>query len=127
MTANEAKDSDSDNVTALPTHNFTYEVKDKDGNVTDTLTFRPLSEIPTGILRRARRDPEEQLWGPFEWALDEKGLAVLDTLPANELPKILEAWQKHSEIELGEFGKSTTSPVAGAPAGRSKPTSLTRA
>lgn len=105
---------------------FTYTVKlaaEGEDAVEHVLTFKPLSEIPTGILRRARKDPEEQLWGPFEWALSEDDLALLDLLPASTLPKILEAWQQASEIELGEFSKSSSLSVNGATAKPSKSTS----
>jgi hypothetical protein len=67
-----------------------------------TLKFRPLAQIPAGVLRKARKNPEEQLWGPFEWGLSDDDLAVLDRMPMGELPNVMSAWEKASETSVGE-------------------------
>lgn len=100
---------------------FTYEVTGDDGQ-THTLTFKSLTKLPAGILRRHRHQPEEQLWAPFEWALSPEDLEILDEVPSDELPKILEAWQKHNGVELGESKGSSSSAVVAVNAKRSKRT-----
>lgn len=91
-----------------------------------TLTFKPLAELPVGILRRARGDPEMQLWGPLEWALSDDDLAILDLCSATQLANIMEAWQEASEIDLGELSKLATSSPNGANARPSRSTSSSR-
>ena len=69
---------------------------------TKTLTFRPLTVVPLGILRRTRRDPQEQMWAIFEWALDPDDLDILDQVASDKLDETLMAMQKASVADLGE-------------------------
>lgn len=69
---------------------------------TKTLTFKPLTLVPLGILRRTRRDQSEQMWAIFEWALDPEELDILDQVSSDKLTELLMAMQTISVTELGE-------------------------
>ncbi|AER47571.1 tail assembly chaperone [Mycobacterium phage DS6A] len=73
-----------------------------DGAEPTTLRFRSLAVVPVGILRRTRKDQQEQMWAVFEWALPPAELAKLDELPADKLVDTLHAMQRKSGVELGE-------------------------
>ncbi|AER47572.1 tail assembly chaperone [Mycobacterium phage DS6A] len=72
-----------------------------DGAEPTTLRFRSLAVVPVGILRRTRKDQQEQMWAVFEWALPPAELAKLDELPADKLVDTLHAMQRKSGVELG--------------------------
>ena len=102
-----------------------FEYKVEIGGETHVLEFKPLSQVPIGILRRNRSDTEGQMWDMFEWGLSPEHLAILDELPAEDnLQPILAEWQKHDRVEAGESDASPNSSTSTAR--RSKPTSSTR-
>lgn len=78
---------------------YETEVPDADGTGTEkvTFTFKPISKVPVGVLRRNRRDPEAQMWDTFEWGLPGDQLELFDRLPAAEIERILEEWQASEE------------------------------
>lgn len=78
---------------------YETEVPTADGTGTEKVTFkfRPITEVPIGVLRRNRRDPEAQMWDTFEWGLPADQLEVFDRMPAVEIERILEAWQESEE------------------------------
>ena len=58
-------------------------------------------KIPTGILRRARHETEQdQTWFILEEMLSPKELTVIDSLPVSEFAKHMKAWT--SGVSLGE-------------------------
>jgi hypothetical protein len=59
------------------------------------------SDMPTGVLRKARHESEEnQAWYILEQVLDPKQLAVIDELPVSEFAKHMKAWT--GGVALGE-------------------------
>jgi hypothetical protein len=57
--------------------------------------------VPAGVLRRARHlDEQEQSWFILEEMLDEKQLAMVDSLPLAEFAKHMKAWT--GGVALGE-------------------------
>ena len=47
-------------------------------------------------------DPEEQFYFMFEELLDEQGLAVLDSLTADQVADLMDSWQNEAGVGLGE-------------------------
>ncbi len=88
---------------------------------TKELTFKSLTLVPLGILRKTRGDQTEQMWQVFEWALPPESLALLDELPGHQLEEILTRLNEASEADLGKSQGSSTS--SKSTARRSKPTS----
>lgn len=78
---------------------YSTEVPNEDGDGTEkvTFTFKPISQVPVGVLRRNRRDPEAQMWDTFEWGMPADQLKLFDRLPATEIERILEEWQASEE------------------------------
>ncbi len=66
------------------------------------LTFKPFDQIPTGLVRKNRKDPEAAAWDMIEWGLSEDDLAAFDKLPIVDVEDILDAWQESSKVTLGE-------------------------
>lgn len=96
-----------------------FELKVDDGGEPHLLRFKPLTEVPIGILRR-RLDSESQMWATLEWGLSADDLEVLDRLPATELAGIMQQWQEHDEVTTGE--SSASPPSSTSTARPSKPT-----
>jgi hypothetical protein len=66
-----------------------------------TVELPAFGSIPTGVLRKARHEPEtDQSWYILEQVLDAKALAVVDALPLSEFAKHMKAWA--GGISLGE-------------------------
>lgn len=58
-------------------------------------------ELPTGIIRKARKETEnDQTWFILEELLSPKDLAVLDSMPLSEFAKHMKAWT--GGVALGE-------------------------
>jgi hypothetical protein len=99
---------------------FEYKATMPDGEVR-VLTFKPVTQVPIGILRRNSKDNEAQMWETLAWGLTAEDLEVLDQLPSNELENIMRLWQAADDTTLGESSASPASSTSTA--GRSKPTS----
>ena len=57
--------------------------------------------MPTGIIRKARKlDEQDQTWFMLEELLDEKQLALIDSLPVKEFATHMKAWTEG--VSLGE-------------------------
>jgi hypothetical protein len=68
------------------------------GKIVDLPSF---GEIPTGVVRKARKqDVEDQTWFILEELLTPKDLAVIDSLPLNEFTKHMTGWT--NGVGLGE-------------------------
>lgn len=74
---------------------YKFTVDDKE----HTIALKPFDQIPSGVLRRNRGNPEAGMWAMFEWALTDKDLEKFDLLPAKQVEEVLEAWQKNSEVD----------------------------
>lgn len=67
------------------------------------ITLPKFGELPFGVVRRMRKaDEEEQLFILLEEAADEADMAVIDTIPMNEIEKLMQAWMKDSGVTAGE-------------------------
>lgn len=71
-------------------------------------TLKPFAQIPRGLLRKYRKDPEEGGWQLFEWAMSEEDLEAFDKGPLADTETIIEAWQNASEVTVGELPASST-------------------
>lgn len=77
---------------------FVYEVDSR-----KKITLPKFGQVPFGVIRKSRKmDPEEQFYFMFEELLDEKGLAVLDSLTADQVAELMDAWQSEAGVGLGE-------------------------
>lgn len=87
-----------------------------------TVTLKPMNELPLGIVEDAydqARDGDEQgaTWATLRWgAATPEDRELMRRLPGRAMELIMEAWQKHSEIELGESSRLPTSSDDGATA-----------
>jgi hypothetical protein len=80
---------------------FEYEVdvpnEDGDGTTKHTLVFKPITQVPIGVMRRNRHDYEAQLWASFEWGLGAEQMELFDRLSFEEFLPILAAWRAHDD------------------------------
>lgn len=86
-------------------HLLTIEVEHPNGDgetVTATLHFQSLTLVPLGILRKTRRDYQEQMWAIFEWSLPPEDLDILDQVPSDKLDDILAEMQRVSGTAAGK-------------------------
>jgi len=82
---------------------FSWKGKDAEGAEITINAPRFLSVIDTGFARRHRKDPiEEQVWAAAEEGLDEKNLALFDSLDQTAMDEFYTAWQADSGITAGE-------------------------
>jgi hypothetical protein len=66
-----------------------------------TVDLPAFGEIPTGVVRKARKqDVEDQTWFILEELLSPKDLSVIDSLPLNEFTKHMTGWT--NGVGLGE-------------------------
>jgi hypothetical protein len=87
-----------------PPNTLSIDIEVPNGEVADTKTiyFKPLNVVPMGIIRKTRKDPNEQMWAVFEWAMAEDDLALFDEMPLKELQDIQERMAEASEVDLGK-------------------------
>jgi len=77
---------------------FVYEVDSR-----KKIGLPKFGQVPFGVIRKSRKmDPEEQFYFMFEELLDEKGLAVLDSLTADQVADLMDSWQNEAGVGLGE-------------------------
>lgn len=69
---------------------------------TTELVFKPFAQVPVGVIRKNRKNPEEGMWVLFEWALSEDDLEALDDLPIAQLEDVFNAWQAADKVTAGE-------------------------
>lgn len=66
-----------------------------------TVELPSFSELPTGVVRKARKESEQdQTWFILEELLTPKELDVLDSMPLSEFAKHMKAWT--GGVALGE-------------------------
>lgn len=77
---------------------FVYEVDSR-----KKIVLPKFGQVPFGVIRKSRKmDPEEQFYFMFEELLDEKGLAVLDSMTADQVADLMDSWQNEAGVGLGE-------------------------
>lgn len=77
---------------------FVYEVDSR-----KKIVLPKFGQVPFGVIRKSRKmDAEEQFYFMFEELLDEKGLAVLDSLTADQVADLMDSWQNEAGVGLGE-------------------------
>lgn len=90
-------------IVALEKFHFTFE----DGTKVVLPKFDSVMTI--GFARKNRHQGEMELgWMILEKAADEKALEVIDKQAVSQFMKLLEAWQKDSDISVGESSGSST-------------------
>lgn len=100
---------------------FEYKVTTPDGEV-HTMRFEHLAaKVPAGIFRRNMDDDERRMWEMLEWGVGPDQLALLDWIPMDELPEVIEQWEKFDGITAGKSPASSASSTSTARP--SKPTS----
>jgi len=63
-------------------------------------------ELPVGVIRKARKvDAEEAMWFILEEVLDEKNLAVIDSMPLSVFTEAMNGWTQGAP--LGESSQSS--------------------
>jgi hypothetical protein len=66
-----------------------------------TVELPDFSEMPTGVIRKARHESEQdQAWFIIEQVLAPKDLELLDSMPLAEFTKHMKAWT--GGVALGE-------------------------
>lgn len=71
----------------------------------ETLSFRRMTKLPTGVFRRARKmDELDATFELLEAGLKggDKALEILDKQPADLLEEILGGWQAANRVTSGE-------------------------
>lgn len=64
-------------------------------------------EIPVGVIRKARKsDADDAMWFMLEEILDEKQLAIIDTMPLDVFTEAMKGWTQGAP--LGESLKSSS-------------------
>lgn len=87
-------------------YKLTYVEKDEDGEEVSrkhSLTLPKFDQIPFGLIRKNRKLPqEEQFFALLEALISDEDLDKLDKSTQKEMLKLVETWQKDSEVSLGE-------------------------
>jgi hypothetical protein len=66
------------------------------------------TNLPVGVIRKVRKmDTDEQMWFMLESVLDEKGLALVDTMSLAEFTEAMNGWTQGAP--LGESLQSSKS------------------
>lgn len=73
-----------------------------------TITLPNFKGLPVGVIRKGRTlGQDEQMWFILETVLDEKQLAILDTMTLDEFGAAMNGWTQGAP--LGESLKSSNS------------------
>lgn len=82
---------------------FTVELLDEDDNtVTREITAKSLAKIPYEVSEVATEDKGRGVVMSLKWGLKDEDLQWFRKLPGDELEKLMEAWEKASQVKLGE-------------------------
>lgn len=82
---------------------FTVELLDEDDNtVTREITAKSLAKAPYEIAEVATEDYSKGVVASLRWGLSDEDLQWFRKLPGEELEKLMQAWEKASEVKLGE-------------------------
>lgn len=65
--------------------------------------------VRSGVIRRIRNmDEADAFYTLLEEVADERALAATDDMPLNELADLMQNWQAHAGVSLGEFRGSSS-------------------
>lgn len=71
------------------------------------ITLPDFKSLPVGVVRRARKlDPEEAMWAILEDVLDEKEIAILDSMGLDEFGAAISGWSQGAAV--GESSESSS-------------------
>lgn len=90
---------------ALEKFHYTTSTKKK-------LTLPKFGNLPSGILRKVRRERDiEQFFMTFELLFkdDQAQLDILDEMPMAEIVDMMTKWQEDSGVTMGESSESSDS------------------
>ena len=80
---------------------MTYTIE-HNGKKVDLPAFK---ELPVGVIRKARKvDADEAMWFILEEVLDDKGLAIIDSMPLSAFTEAMNGWTQGAP--LGESSQS---------------------
>lgn len=66
------------------------------------------TNLPVGVIRKARKmEADEQMWFMLESVLDDKAMAVIDTMSLSEFTEAMNGWTQGAP--LGESLQSSKS------------------
>ena len=72
------------------------------------VTLPDFKDLPVGVIRKARKEsPDEMMWVVVETVLDEKALALIDTMSISEFNEAMMGWTQGAP--LGESLQSSKS------------------
>jgi cytoplasmic iron level regulating protein YaaA (DUF328/UPF0246 family) len=72
-------------------------------------TLPSFAAMRSGLIRQIRNmDEADALYTVLEEVADERTLARIDDMPLNELAELMQAWQAHAGVSLGESRRSST-------------------
>lgn len=70
------------------------------------ITLPGFKDLPVGIIRKARNvNQDEAMWLMLEELLDEKQLAIIDTMTLSEFTEAMKGWTQGAP--LGESSQSS--------------------
>jgi len=82
---------------------FSYDYTNEDGEKQQIVIKKFDRAMTAGFVRRHRNDdPFEQMFALVEETLDEKQLAIFDSMTAEEMDEFYTAWQEDSGVTQGE-------------------------
>lgn len=71
-----------------------------------TVTLPSFKELPVGVIRKARKsDADDAMWFILEEILDEKQLAIVDSMPLDVFTEAMKGWTQGAP--LGESLQSS--------------------
>ena len=70
-----------------------------------TVELPDFKEMPVGVIRKARKaDAEDAMWLILEEILDEKNLAIIDSMSLSEFTEAMKGWTQGASV--GESSQS---------------------
>ena len=78
------------------------EWSEKVEHVSKTFVLKSFSLLPGSVSKNHPGDAEGQMWAAFAWGLPPDQYVDLGTVPMSELDNMLKAWQRDSNLLLGE-------------------------
>lgn len=68
-----------------------------------TIALPKFNKLPFGAIRKMRKaDSDDQAFILFEEAASDAALEIIDTMGVEDVGKLIEAWQKDSDVSVGE-------------------------
>lgn len=74
-----------------------------------TVVLPKFKHTPAGVVRKVRSKSEaEQIFTVLEALADDDALAIIDTMDTEQLQAFIAAWQKDSNVTVGESSASAS-------------------